>query len=138
MRVPLKGINRVAKRLADGRTEVYYYAWKGGPRLRGKYGSPEFHASYNEAVARKLARAPGLLMAVLQAFQRSQDFLRLADRTRTDYIAKIKLIERKFGDLPLGALADRRTRGLFMEWRDQLATASRRQADYGWVVLARI
>jgi hypothetical protein len=25
-----------------------------------------------------------------------------------------------------------------MEWRDQLATTSRRQADYAWVVLARV
>ncbi len=138
MRVPLKGINRVVKRLADGRTEVYYYAWKGGPRLRGKPGSPEFHASYNEAAGRKALPPAGVLLSVLQAFQRSQDFLGLADRTRADYVAKIKLIEKKFGDLPLGALTDRRTRGLFMAWRDALASSSRRQADYAWVVLARI
>jgi integrase len=138
MRVPLKGINRVKKRLADGRIRIHYYAWKGGPPLRGTPGSPEFHASYNEAVARKVAPPAGVLMVVLQAFQKSQDFVRLADRTRADYIGKIKLIEKKFGDLPLGALADRRTRGLFMAWRDQLATGSRRQADYTWVVLARI
>jgi integrase len=138
MRVPLKGVNRVKKRLADGRTRIHYYAWKGGPPLRGTPGSPEFHASYNEAVARKVAPPAGVLMVVLQAFQRSQDFLGLADRTRADYIGKIRLIEKKFGDLPLGALADRRTRGLFMAWRDQLATGSRRQADYAWVVLARI
>jgi integrase len=48
------------------------------------------------------------------------------------------LIEKQFGDLPLAALTDRRTRGVFMEWRDKLALSSRRQADYSWVVLARI
>src|ERR1051325_8217857 len=107
MRVPLKGINRVAKRLADGRTETYYYAWKGGPRLRGKPGSPEFHASYAEAVSRKAAPKAGTLFSVLQAYQRSQDFLGRAERTRKDYIAHIKKIESEFGDLPLGALTDR-------------------------------
>jgi len=62
----------------------------------------------------------------------------LAD-TRADYVNLIKVIESKFGDFPLSALSDRRTRGILMEWRDQRAKASgRRQADYGWQVLARI
>src|SRR6516165_772861 len=52
--------------------------------------------------------------------------------------AQIKLIESAFGDFPLSALADRRTRGVFLAWRDQLAKASRRQADYAWTVLARL
>jgi integrase len=138
MRIRLRGINRVVKRLADGRTEAYYYAWKGGPRLRGKPGSPEFVASYNEAVASRAAAPREVLLGVLRAYQRSQEFLGLADRTRADYIAKVKLIEKKFGDFPLSALSDRRTRGVFMAWRDQLATTSRRQADYAWVVLARV
>ena len=30
------------------------------------------------------------------------------------------------------------TRGVFMAWRDRLAARSRRQADYAWVVLARV
>jgi integrase len=138
MRMTLKGINRARMRLADGRIETYYYAWKGGPRLRGKPGSPEFIASYNEAVAQRVVEPRGALLSVLQAYQRSQDFLGLAERTRTDYVAKIRLIERTFGDFPLAALTDRRTRGVFMAWRDKLATTSRRQADYTWVVLARI
>jgi len=138
MRVRLRGINRVAKRLADGSTATYYYAWKGGPRLRGKPGSPEFVASYNEAVAQKTAPPRGVLLTVLHAYQQSQDFLGLADRTRADYIAKVKLIEKKFGNFPLSGLTDRRSRGVFMAWRDQLAGTSRRQADYAWVVLARV
>jgi integrase len=39
----------------------------------------------------------------------------------------------------LSALTDRRTRGIFMAWRDRLAASSgRRQADYAWSVLARV
>src|SRR5262249_33660889 len=48
-------------------------------------------------------------------------------------------IEKDFGDFPLTALADRRTRGIFMAWRDKIAaTSGRRQADYAWSVLARV
>src|SRR3954454_15769855 len=94
MRVRLKGINRATMRLADGSTAVYYYAWKGGSRLRGKPGSPEFVASYNEAIKQKAASPRGALLSVLQDYQLSQDFLGLADRTRADYIVKIKLIEK--------------------------------------------
>ena len=141
MRILLKGLNRVRKRLADGRIVIYYYAWKGGPALPGKPGSPEFFEAYVEAVAQPpRTRAPnrGTLCSVLQSYQQSQDFRGLADRTQADYIAKIRLIESKFGDLPLSAFADPRIRALFMAWRDQLAVTSHRQADYAWTVLARV
>jgi hypothetical protein len=134
----MKGINRVKKRLADGSTRTYWYAWKGGPPLQGEKGSPEFLASYNAAVATKVAPATGTLSSVLRGYQLSDKFLSRRDRTRVDYIAKIKLIEREFGDFPLAALTDRRTRGVFMAWRDQLALKSRRQADYAWTVLALV
>lgn len=138
MRVRLKGINQVAKRLADGSKVTYWYAWKGGPRLVGKPGTPDFIASYNEACAQKKAPPQGRLLRILNEYQQSQDFLKLADRTRDDYIGKIKLIEKKFGDFPLAALRDKRSRGIFKDWRDQLAKTSLRQADYAWTVLARV
>lgn len=138
MRIRLKGINRVTKRLADGREVTYFYAWKGGPKLPGKPGDPEFVAAYNAAIAQRIQPPQGVLMSILQGFQASSDWNDLAPRTRRDYLNLIKIIEKKFGDFPLSALSDRRTRGIFMEWRDDRARASRRQADYGWQVLARI
>jgi integrase len=138
MRVPLKGINSVRKKLADGTSKTYWYAWKGGPPLRGKPGSPEFHASYNEAVARKVIPPQGVLLSVLQGYQASGEFNGLAERTRADYVMQIERIEKEFADFPLSALTDRRTCGIFMTWRDRLATKSRRQADYAWTVLARV
>jgi integrase len=138
VRVPLKGINRVRKRLADGSFVTYWYAWKGGPRLDGKPGTPEFHASYNRAVAQKIAPATGVILSITQGYQASADFLSRAPRTQRDYVHHIKGIEKAFGDFPLSALTDRRTRGEFMAWRDRLAVRSRRQADYAWTVLARI
>ena len=46
MRVPLKGIHTVR---AKGRT--YYYAWRGGPRIDAKPGTPAFLLMYEEAHA---------------------------------------------------------------------------------------
>jgi integrase len=139
MRINLKGLNFATKRLADGTLRTYYYAWRGGPLLRGKPGTLEFQASYNEAVASKVVTPQGVILAILQGFQASEDFRGLADSTRRSYVPLIKRIERDYGDFPLTALTDRRARGNFMEWRDKIAAGSgRRQADYAWSVLARV
>jgi integrase len=139
VRIRLKGVNCATKVLTDGRRVTYWYAWRGGPQLRGEPGTPEFVASYNEAVARKVLPPRGKLLSVLQAYQASEDFLRLADSTRRSYVALIIRIEKTFADFPLAALTDRRTRGVFKEWRDRIAIESgRRQADYAWTVLARV
>jgi integrase len=138
MRIRLRGINSITKRLADGTRRTYWYAWKGGPPLRGEPGTPEFVHSYNEAIATKAATPQGKLLSVLQAYQASGEFNGLAARTRFDYIGRIKVIEAEFGDFPLSGLTDRRTRGIFMAWRDRLAARSRRQADYTWSVFARV
>jgi len=112
MRVRLKGLNRVRKRLADGRTVTYWYAWKSGPALPGKPGSPEFVDAYNQAIAERTQPPHGVLLSVLQPYQASPDFEDLASSTRRSYVPLIKRIERSFGDFPLTALTDRRTRGL--------------------------
>jgi hypothetical protein len=36
MRLRLKGLNSITKKLADGTPRTYWYAWKGGPPLRGE------------------------------------------------------------------------------------------------------
>ena len=138
MRVRLRGINSKRKKLADGSFKTYYWAWKGGPAMRGEPGTPEFVASYNEAVARKVVSPSSVLLSLLQGYQASDDFRQLRDRTRADYVRQIRIIEKQFGDFPLSALTDRRTRGVFMAWRDKLAMQSRRQADYAWVVLSLV
>ena len=138
MRVRLKGINSKRKTLADGTVKTYYWLGKAGPRIQGEPGTLEFMASYNEAAARVRKPRQGVIHSVLHGFQNSDDFLSREPRTRADYVKKIKVIEAEFGDFPLTALADRRTRGEFMAWRDKLALRSRRQADYAWQVLARV
>lgn len=137
MRNPFKGLNRVPKRMADGSTKTYFYAWKAGPRVQGEFGSPEFHASYAEAWASRLRARTDTLQHVFDEFRTSPDFSALAPRTQKDYSKHLLALEREFGDMPLVALEDRRARGEIHSWRDRLATKSRRQADYAFAILAR-
>src|SRR5215472_361148 len=139
MRVRLRGINSKRKKLADGSFKTYYYAWKCGPALRGEPGTPDFIASYNEAVAQKVAPSTGTLLALLFRFQESAEFqFGISPRTRRDYIKQIKRIEKAFGDFPIKALDDPRATSIFLEWRDRLAQTSLRQADYAYGTLNRI
>jgi len=133
MRVRLRGIHRVK---AKGRD--YYYAWRGGPRLSGKPGDPEFMNSYNEAIKR-ISKAPAdQFQSIIDAYQQSPDFKDLAERTRKDYIRLITIIESEFGDFPIAAAKDPRSRAVFLDWRDKRAETSRKQADYAMMVLGRI
>jgi integrase len=138
VRIKLKGIHWTIAKLADGSTKMYSYAWRGGPRLRGKPGTPDFVASYNEAVGRRTLAPQDRLQVLIDGYQQSGEFRTLRERTQADYIKQIKLIEQEFGDFPQKALDARETRGVFMDWRDKLALKSLRQADYAWTVLARI
>jgi hypothetical protein len=87
----LKGLNWSTFKLADGTTKTNYYAWRGGPLLVGKPGTPEFIASLNAALATKIVALDGRLPSLTQAYQRSQQFLSLRERTRADYIKQIVL-----------------------------------------------
>ena len=71
MRIELKGIHWTLATLADGSKKIYWYAWKGGPRIRGEYGTPEFIASYNEAVAQRAPTPEGKLQSLIEAYQAS-------------------------------------------------------------------
>jgi integrase len=131
----------VRSRTADGQLRRYYYAFKGGPRLPDEYGTAEFMAAFiaaTEAQNRKKAAGTDAMLSLLNGYQNSAEFSVLADRTKVDYIKQIKKIEERFRDFPSSAMSDRRTRGIFKAWRDELARKSLRQADYAFTVLARV
>jgi hypothetical protein len=76
MRVRLNKINWTTKRLADGTIKTYWYAWRGGPALKGEPGAPEFIASYNAAVAQDSAKLAvgATLSSLLDYFQSTSEF----------------------------------------------------------------
>jgi integrase len=124
-------------RLATGETRVYFYAWRGGPRIQAVPGTPEFISLYHQAYASLLKPKPGTLMTLIAEFKASAEFRRLSPSSVRSYLSYIKLIEDEFGDLPLAALADRRIRGEFKGWRDRFANTPRK-ADYAWSTLSRL
>jgi hypothetical protein len=137
VRVVLKGIHKVKRRLANGETRLHFYAWRGGPAINAKPGTPEFVREYHEAHANLRQPRAGTLMTIIAQYKAAPEFTRLAPTSRRAYLIYVKLIEAAFGDLPLAALADRRVRGEFKTWRDSFA-ATPRMADYAWTTLARI
>ncbi len=137
-RIRLKGLNKVVRTLADGKKATYYYAWKGGPRLPGKPGSAEFMKAYHAAIATSKSKTAGTMETLIHAYMKSAEFKGLAQRTQEDYTKHINKISAKFSDFPLDGASDKRARGAFLKWRDELATTSMRQADYAWSVVNRI
>ncbi len=132
MRVHLKGVHTVRSG-----SKAYHYAWRGGPRLVGEPGTPDFMASYNAALQARKQPAEGTMFTLVSEYRRSAEFSRLAPGSQKDYRRYLALIENKFGRMPLEVLNDPRVRGDFKEWRDSLSDRPR-TADMAWAVLARV
>jgi integrase len=133
VKVELRGI---AKTKAKGRT--YYYAWRGGPRLRGEPGSPEFHLSYNDAIESRRTPEPGRFKSLVVLYRASPDYAKLADSTRKTWSPWLDRISEHFGDLRI-AQFDRpeKIRPVIRRWRNQWADKPR-TADFGMQVLSRV
>jgi integrase len=133
MKVDLTGIHKVP---AKGKT--YYYAWRGGPPLRGEPGSPEFHASYNEAIANRHTPEPGRFKSLVVLYKASGEYQKLAESTRKNWAPWLDRIADYFGDLRT-AQFDRpeKIRPVIRRWRNQWADKPR-TADYAMRVLSRV
>lgn len=133
VKIDLKGI---AKAKAKGRT--YYYAWRGGPRLIGDPGSPEFMTSYNEAVEQRRAPDKNRFRYVVTNYKASGDYKKLAESTRDQWGKWLDRIALHFGNLRI-AQFDRpeKIRPVIRRWRNQWAETPR-TADYGMQVLSRV
>jgi integrase len=133
VKVELRGI---AKTKAKGRT--YYYAWRGGPRLRGQPGSPEFHQSYNEAIESRRTPEPGRFRSLIVLYRASPDYKKLAESTRQQWAPWLDRIGTYFGDLRIAQFErPEKIRPIIRRWRNQWADKPR-TADYGMQVLSRV
>jgi len=137
MRVRLKGINWSIKELADGTSKTYWYAWKGGPRIDAEPGTPEFMRLYNEAVASYKKKSAETFSSLIDYFKDCSEYKDLGEKSKRAYDGYLKLIEAKFGSMPIGALEDKRVRGDFKEFRDSFSDTPRK-ADYVWTTIARV
>jgi hypothetical protein len=137
MRVNLRGVNRSVVKLASGEVKTYWYAWRGGPRLKGEPGSPEFVRSYSAAHASRIQPPGGTVFSLIAEFKASAEYQSLRSSTRRAYAGYLKLVEHSFGDMPIEALSDPAVRGEFKSWRDTMMSTPRK-ADYAWTTLARV
>jgi integrase len=133
VRIDLKGIAKVK---AKGRT--YYYAWRGGPRLHGEPGSPEFIGSYNEAIEQRRAPDKNRFRFIVTDYKGSTDYKKLAESTRDQWGKWLDRVAEYFGELRV-AQFDRpeKIRPVIRRWRGKWADKPR-TADYALQVLSRV
>ena len=133
VRVELRGIHKLT---VKGR--IYCYAWRGGPRLRGEPGTPEFLASYNEAVESRRTPDTGKFKSLVTLYKASNDYKKLADSTRKAWSPWLDRIADYFGELRIAQFDRPQTiRPVIRRWRNQWADKPR-TADYGMQVLSRV
>jgi integrase len=133
VKIDLKGI---AKATAKGK--IYYYAWRGGPRLLGEPGSQEFMVSYHEAIESRRVPDDNRFRSLVMLYKASPDYRALAESTKEKWNPWLDRIARYFGDLRV-AQFDRpeKIRPVIRKWRNDFA-AKPRTADYGLQVLSRV
>lgn len=131
---PRKVYKGLAKVPAKGGT-VYYYAWRGGPRVIGEPFSPQFHASFMEAHANRRTPDDGRFRSVVIHYK-AHEFPKLAPSTQKQWGPWLDRIVDHFGDLRIGQFdrADK-IRPLIRQWRNRYADKPR-SADMGKQVLS--
>ena len=138
MRVRLKGVYASRKTMADGTVRSYWFLrgvgainpLPGDEHLPFAPGQPAFMRAYHAVLdAPRTARTIGTLHAVIDRYQSSQAYIALAARTKLDYDKALLKICNRYGTYPLAVIDDPKIRIRFLEWRDEMAKASPRQAD---------
>lgn len=133
VRVEIKGLAKVRSK---GRT--YWYAWRGGPRLIGAPGTPEFMAAYNRALEEHRSPDQSRFRFIVADYKSSKAFKKLAPSTRAEWSKWLDRIGSHFGDLQIKQF-DRteKIRPIILKWRNRWADTPR-TADYGMQVLSRL
>jgi integrase len=142
-REKLKGLARVKKTLASGKTIFYCYAWRGGPLLKDKAGrplqpgDPLLLRAFADATKDRFVDPTENLGKLITEFKGSTAFTSKSEKTREAYARYLDIIRDEFGNMTYAMLQDKRARGKFKEWRDSMASTPR-AADYAWSTLARV
>ncbi|MGV3580039.1 tyrosine-type recombinase/integrase [Brevundimonas sp.] len=133
VKVVLKGVHTV--RMGE---RTYHYAWRGGPRIMGVPGSPEFIAAYTDAHASRKVSDDGKMRGLVANYRGSKAFNDLAPSTRKIWNRWLDKVVERFGDYRVG-LFDHpdKIRPIIKRWRDQWADRPR-SADYAIQVLSRV
>ena len=134
VKVELKGIAKVT---AKGRT--YYYAWRGGPRLRGEPGIAGIHRHLQRGGREIAARPTQAASARLSRSTRRAATTR-SSPTRPSAIGRVGSIALRIISAicaSLNSTGPEKIRPVIRRWRNQWADKPR-TADYGMQVLSRV
>lgn len=139
MRVPLKGLHKVKKRLAGGKTQTYYYAWRGGPRLmiNPDVDPAGFVSEFNTTVKAAVQPDNESLAGLIVQYKSSPAYTDLSTVSQKDYDPFLAQLSSEFGDMPIIALNEHGARAVFKDWRDTMAQTPRK-ADRAWAVVKRV
>lgn len=132
----IAGLHKVRKRLADGSSRFYYYAWRGGPAIPGEPGSPEFLRAL--ADLRERGATPNTLEWLIEKYRSSPAWTaNISPGSRKSYLGELERIRAKWGKMPLSALPSKGFRRSIIAWRDSRASTPA-AADKGVTVLSLI
>jgi len=134
VKVDLRGIAKVR---AKGR--VYYYAWRGGPRLCGEPGSTEFMKGFHDAIESRCTPEPGRFRSLVTSYRASDAYTKgLGEKTRREWGPWLDRVASYFGDLRIAQFErTAKIKPVILRWRNQWADKPR-TADYALQVLSRV
>ncbi len=132
VKVDLKGVIRIN---AKGR--AYWYAWRGGPRLHGEPGSPEFIQSYRDALDSRIPKDDGRVAGLIMLYRQSDAYSGLANSTRKEWAPWLDRIGKHFGSLRVAVFDKPESRRVILQWRSRYSDRPR-TADMGIQVLSRV
>lgn len=136
------GLHIVTKRKLGKPLVHYVYAWRGGPCIHRCEGpKPKITAALTDAAAeaRQANRVSddGTIAALIDSFQASPEWKRLAKSTRSDWGRWLDRIATEFGKCSLRMFGSRTMRGEVLDWRDKYL-ATPRAADIAIQAFSRL
>jgi integrase len=143
--IKIKGIHKVKMTLANGSRETYYYAWRGGPRMKSKPGTPAFaveHARLVEAAKKAEGEIKSLEDLILYFTgtdkKPNPDFISLAQSTQRDHLYAFRLFRDNWPQLPIKLTQQKGMKGDIREWHRDIARTNARKADKLLMSLSKI
>lgn len=139
MDAKLVGIHEQKYRRKDGGITYYYYAWRGGPRMKSKPGTLAFTQEFVR-LTKERTQEPAkteTLAWLIDQYRESADYQKLKPSTRRDYERIMGVLRHEYKTMPVGAIEAKGARRMFLAWRDSMRERPR-SADMHISVLARI
>lgn len=128
--IPVKGLHRV-----KSKGKVYYYAWRGGPRLPGEPGSKEFVAALDAALGKP--NDSSKLSGLITDFKASDAYTKIADSTKRNWGPWLDRIRDDLGKFSIKTFDKPEVRQVIKKWRSKWKDKPR-AADMGKQVLSAL